>query len=83
VHLCAAGLGPERLDLLFVDLDDENGNVSEAANLVRTYQKFREAGTADTDFLKTNIQLSEPKLWSRLSGRLERNLREYFFLDAL
>jgi hypothetical protein len=83
VHLCAAGLGPDRLDLLFVDLDDENGNVSEAINLIQTYQRIREAGGGETRFLKTDIRLCEPKLWSPLGGRLERNLGEYFLLDTL
>lgn len=40
VHLCAAGLGPDRLHLLLIDSDTANGNLGRTQSTVRSYQKM-------------------------------------------
>jgi hypothetical protein len=40
VHLCAAGLGPERLHLLLVDSDTANGNLRRTKETVRSYEEL-------------------------------------------
>lgn len=40
VHLCAAGLGPERLHLLLIDSDTANGNLRRTKETVRSYEEL-------------------------------------------
>jgi hypothetical protein len=64
VHFCAAGLGPETLNIGIVDQDQSNGNVARARQLVELYSRsrafFRQPAknnlTDDHHFLKTDIQ---------------------------
>lgn len=37
VHLCAAGMGPERLHLLLIDSDTSNGNLRRTRETIRSY----------------------------------------------
>ena len=64
VHFCAAGLGPETLNIGIVDQDQSNGNVARARQLVELYSRsrafFRQPAknnlTDDHHFLKTDIE---------------------------
>lgn len=40
-HLCAAGLGPERLHVLFIDSDTTNGNLTRARRTVEAYSAMQ------------------------------------------
>lgn len=72
VHLCAAGLGPMRADVLLLDVDQANGNVARTQETIELYQKLsqwdwtispREANTgeairdAQVRFFATEIKL--------------------------
>ena len=69
IHLAAAGLMPdnERLYVLFVDPDKANGSLSRANDLLKCYDDCRQNIIADTDFLKTPIEIAEPDVWSPLA----------------
>lgn len=41
VHLCAAGIGPERLHLLLIDSDTANGNLRRTKETIRSYQEMQ------------------------------------------
>jgi hypothetical protein len=62
VHLCAAGLGPEKLSIFFVDPDKNNGNLNQTLALLGQYTKCRKLlqkeGFAEPLF-RTDIQLCE------------------------
>lgn len=45
VHLCAAGLGPEKLDVLLLDVDQNNGNSKRCQGLLNLYQHLQKAGS--------------------------------------
>lgn len=40
VHLCAAGLGPDRLDILLLDVDENNGNMKRCRETLELYGRF-------------------------------------------
>ncbi len=41
VHLCAAGLGPERLHIFMIDPDQGNGNLTRTKQLIKKYTELR------------------------------------------
>jgi hypothetical protein len=60
VHLCAAGLGPDHLHLLVVDVDDTNGNLSRLRSTLNLYKdcskwKWRK-GTRQGEHFRTKIE---------------------------
>lgn len=72
VHLCAAGLGPDQLHVLLLDVDKDNGNVERARDAAELYARLRawdwtlsprsdaKGGTvplAGTRFFKTDLHL--------------------------
>jgi len=69
VHLCAAGLGPEKLHLFFVDPDQANGNLARTLNLIKLYQRCHSgyvdaASQSKRRPFKTKIVTSTPEVWS-------------------
>jgi hypothetical protein len=77
LHLCAAGVGPDRLRLLVIDPDAANGNGTRANELVKKYgncrETFRPSGQAlgRLPFFRTSLDLLETegaeaglKVWS-------------------
>lgn len=77
LHLCAAGLGPDKLRLLVIDPDASNGNGTRAKELVNKYvecrRTFRPAGQelGKLPFFRTVLDLLETedaeaglKVWS-------------------
>lgn len=42
IHLCAAGMGPDDLDILLLDVDQSNGNVERTRETVEQYRKMRQ-----------------------------------------
>lgn len=53
-HLCAAGLGPQRLRIFVVDGDTSNGNLSRASAVLASYldcqKKYQDTGFFTTEF---------------------------------
>ncbi|MFB6271956.1 MAG: hypothetical protein ABEL51_03575, partial [Salinibacter sp.] len=42
VHLCAAGIGPDRAHILLIDSDTANGNLRRTKETIRNYQQLQE-----------------------------------------
>jgi hypothetical protein len=59
IHLCGAGLGPEKLDILLLDVDESNGNVSRTRDTWELYRKLAvfDWATADRKFFHTEITM--------------------------
>ena len=92
-YLCAAGLGPADLTVLFVDPDVANGNVQRAIAAFRWYLSLqveqqemlpsnRNGGSPGVEdgplFMSTKIQLSNPEVWTPFHG--ESHLLSWRFL---
>ncbi len=41
IHLCAAGLGPDKLSIIMVDPDEANGNLTHTKSLIKQYVALR------------------------------------------
>lgn len=71
LHSCAAGLGPDRLHVGFVDQDRSNGNVSRALETMTTIREARENWRRpggphyfpDGDLLRTEVVPIGEALW--------------------
>lgn len=74
IHLTAAGLipGNEKLYLLFVDPDKANGSLGRAGELLKCYSQCRENRLAETDFIKNEIEIADPNVWTPLSEGVNR-----------
>jgi len=88
VHLCAVGLGPDKLFVLIIDPDDGHWNIERLRNIVKNYQNCRiQLGLAhNLSIFKTDIEFSVAKnkdylAWSPVFD--EKNLRQYFQYDSL
>src|SRR6185295_12165124 len=56
LHLCAAGLGPDRLSVTIVDADAGNPAMSRALELLVTYRQVREMfGKPTEGFFRTEV----------------------------
>ncbi len=66
IHLCAAGMGPERMMVFIVDADSAHGNVTHLRTLVTDYQKIRDSLQIDKpEFFHTEIVKPEGNItWS-------------------
>jgi hypothetical protein len=71
LHLCAAGLGPERLTIVLIDPDASNPALGRALALIERYERVRKAfaspseGFFCTELLRTNRKDS---VWSPLGA---------------
>ncbi|MEI6757444.1 MAG: hypothetical protein WCK85_06280 [Chlorobium sp.] len=63
VHLCAAGLGPDKLSIFFIDPDKNNGNLNKAKEAIDSYRTCRQMLLNKTpqaqSLFKTDIQILE------------------------
>jgi len=91
IHLCAAGLGPNKLWMGMVDQDSANGNVAKTKTAIDTYIELRKdlknQGKNfipdDIDFLKTQISYSKNNYcWCPLEGT-NPSLHELFSYDLM
>ena len=66
IHLCAIGLGPEELCVLFVDPDKANGSLDRVLELSRQYRSIQElfAGTNRQILFKTRLILRSPEVFT-------------------
>jgi hypothetical protein len=97
VHLCAAGLGPDKLFVLMIDPDAANGNLKRTNDLIDLYNTCRGIlNSPNLKIFKTNIQSASvstgrnPRHWSPIHSLeldhpddRERNLRNYFEWSGL
>jgi len=88
VHLCAAGLGPDKLFVLIIDPDNANGNVGRLRDVIAKYNNCRKKlnCTQSSPIFKTEIEYSREEhtdylSWSPIED--EKNLRKYFNYDTL
>lgn len=84
IHLTAAGLvgGDETLYLLYVDPDKANGSLGRAGELMQCYSQCRENRTSGSDFIKNEIEIADPNVWSPLSQGVN-TLEGYFKYHTL
>jgi hypothetical protein len=88
VYLCAAGLGPERLNLVVVDADSANGNVEQCLRCAADYHIIREtalpATTNAAQVLTSDLAVLQPAPWNPLAidNVVHRNLKEFLHLTA-
>jgi hypothetical protein len=71
LHLCAAGLGPDKLHIFMIDPDRGNGNLTRTQSLIKKYtelrDKFQKAPDMPNPCFKTEIIIpegDEPFVWS-------------------
>lgn len=64
VHVCAAGLGPDRLTILMIDPDKSNGNLERSLKLVETYRECQKLHRGKCDYVRTQIETTNPSSWS-------------------
>src|SRR5688500_2676212 len=74
VHLCAAGLGPDKLHVFMIDPDQGNGNLTRTKSLIKKYTGlralFRQA--EGNPCFRTEIVIppgDEPFIWSIFDER--------------
>jgi hypothetical protein len=68
LYLCAAGLGPDTMTLVFVDADTSNGSLKKVVELARLYQSLQSAQPDSCPLFKTRIELANPPTWSPFPG---------------
>lgn len=85
VHCCAAGLGPDKLNIFLIDPDEGNGNLSRTKDLVTAYQDchriYREHTASPQQLFKTDIRTQE-LAWGILEKQNAR-LDDYIHYDSL
>lgn len=71
IHMCAAGLGPDKLNIFMIDPDRGNGNLTRTQTLIKRYTELRDnlQKTPDNPCFKTEIIIppgDEPLTWNIL-----------------
>src|SRR6185369_1520095 len=83
-HLCAAGLLPGDLTMIFVDPDKSNGCLERAAQTAKMYQGIKETINFGTSHLfRTTITIPAPDIWSPFDDEANPRLDHYFAKAAL
>jgi hypothetical protein len=87
VHLCAAGLGPDKLHLFLVDPDQANGNLARTLDLIKLYQRCQKRYAEVTSDVEhrpfgTKIVTPTPEVWS-IFDQEDVKLSEYVNLENL
>lgn len=72
LHMCAAGLGPQRLELLLIDPDLSNAAVTKARELVDAYRKTRNSLALDKNpegYFRTEVTsvVGDALVWSPIA----------------
>lgn len=89
IHLCAIGLGPNKLFILILDPDDAHGNIERLRDVITKYQKCRtslQLGPQQLPLFKTEVEYSIDKNRDHLNWSPvfeEKNLRSYYQFDTL
>lgn len=86
VHLCLAGLGPERLTVFLIDLDGSNGNVTDLRELIDDYRRVAmdSKRPADVTWGRTKIEMQGLEAWSPIgSDSSGQNLASFLELSHL
>jgi hypothetical protein len=84
LYLCAAGLGPEELTLVFVDADTSNFSLKNVIELVRVYQQLQPDAQDDCALFRTRIALADPPMWTPFqAGQGQPKLASYFDYSGL
>lgn len=86
VHLCLAGLGPERLTIFLIDLDGSNGNVTQLRELLDDYERvaMQSARAHGVPWARTRIEMHGLEAWSPIgSDSSGQNLASFLELSHL
>lgn len=86
LHLCALGLGPRQLKVVFIDPDQTNDAVSRSRRVVELYRKTRAAvgeGGAPSGYFRTEVidVLQSTLLWSPIAD--DEHLPDARFITAV
>lgn len=81
VHLCAAGMGPDKLFVLIVDPDKSNGNIEKLKKVINNYKKCHDILGSSGTIFKSEIVFSENNIFSPAESG--ESLEEYFMYDSL
>ncbi len=83
-HLAAAGLfDKERIQVLFIDPDESNGNLTRTRETLKTYQDCRRVMTENgtvTPWVQTPMESLE--VWSPFHGSINKSLGAYFNYES-
>jgi len=65
-YMCAAGYGPDRLNVFIIDPDEGNGNLIRTQDLLSLYGDCRKEFVAEpgTSLFKTDIRFTTPLVWN-------------------
>ena len=84
LHAAAAGLfGKEKIQILFIDPDESNGNLTRTRETLATYQACRRAiagSSLSVSWMQTPIEALE--VWSPFGGSLNKSLGSYFNYES-
>jgi hypothetical protein len=88
IHLCAVGLGPEQLSIMFIDPDKSNGNLTRTRSLVKHYNRCRAILQKSSDpeleaLFKTELIIPEQDTWNIFDIKGEDTLRRFLKVDTL
>ncbi len=80
IHLCAMGLGPDKLGIIFIDPDNGNGNVTNAQAVFNNYNRLQsfigKANIFETELSCPEVDGKKELLWTlEVEGK---NLKEIF-----
>jgi len=82
-HLCAAGLGPAQVSVIFLDPDTANGNIGRSSEALQEYRNCREDAAlwGDTALLRT--ALSGGEVVTPFEDEMAPTLSEWLKYDVL
>lgn len=83
LYLCAAGLGPESLTMLFVDADTSNGSLKKVVELAKLYQRLQAAESDSCPLFHTRIHVPDPAVWTPFHGKHQQKLSSWFDYSGL
>ena len=77
LHMCAAGLGPDDLHVIFVDPDRANGMLDRADQTLSTYAKCRGLEFGNTPLFRTRVTSASPARWSPFQEHARPTLEDF------
>ncbi len=70
LHLCLAGLGPERLTVFLIDIDGSNGNITQLRELLEDYRRAAAdpIRAKDVTWAHTKVTMHGVEAWSPIAS---------------
>lgn len=88
IHLCAAGYGPEELNIFIIDPDEGNGNLDRTRRLLKKYQNCysaidRSVFEKSQGLFATNVKTAADVVWNIFRGEIDQTLAGYLHYVSL